>query len=157
MDLDAWVSHAPFLKKYGRLMQFCYCVVFNKSCRNILLNRLHRNPVMYALTRIFFSPLDSLYINMPPESIGGGLSFQHGFATIVAAKRIGENCRIYQQVTVGYHGEYAPVIKDNVSIKAGAIVIGNIELGDGAVVTHDVKENTTVVGVPAREIVYSAK
>ena len=41
------------------------------------------------------------------EDIGGGLYIQHGFSTIITAKKIGENCRIYQQVTIGYkNGEY---------------------------------------------------
>ena len=95
---------------------------------------------------------------MPPEKIGGGFSFQHGFSTIVAAKEIGENCRIFQQVTVGFNGTEAPVIGDNVEITAGAIVIGDVYIGDGAcigagaVVIRNVAENVTVVGVPAHPI-----
>jgi len=113
---------------------------------------------MFVITRVLYRPLESLYINMPPEKIGGGFSLQHGFSTIIAAKEIGEYCRVFQQVTIGYNGEDAPVIGDNVTVGAGAIVIGNVHLGDhsfvgaGAVVTRDVLEGATVVGVPAREI-----
>lgn len=113
---------------------------------------------MYIITRICFTPLESCYITMPPEKIGGGLSFQHGFSTIVGAKEIGERCRINQQVTIGYNGEHAPVIGDDVTITAGAIVIGDVHIGNGAcvgagaVVTHDVPDHMAVVGIPARPI-----
>lgn len=90
--------------------------------------------------------------------MGGGLYFQHGFSTIVAAKYIGENCSINQQVTIGYNGNEAPIIDDNVTITVGAIVIGNVHIeknaiiAAGAVVTHDVGEGKVVAGVPAKVI-----
>lgn len=158
MDLDVWIQHEPAVKNHRRFWQFGYLMIYLKECRNILLNRLHRNPVMLVIVRVLFSPLELCYINMPPEKIGGGFSFQHGFATVVSAKEIGEYCRVYQQVTIGYRGEHAPVIGNHVGITAGAIVIGNVHIGDGAiigagaVVTHDVPSYTTVVGVPAKAI-----
>ena len=88
----------------------------------------------------------------------GGLYFQHGFSTVLAAEKIGENCHINQQVTIGYNGLEAPIIGNNVTVAAGSIVIGNVHIGDnafigaGSVVTHDVAENDTVVGVPAKTI-----
>jgi len=72
---------------------------------------------------------------------------------------IGENVTIYQNVTIGWTlGEKerkAGSIGDNVIIYSGAKIIGNITIGDNAivganaVVIHDVPENMTVVGVPA--------
>jgi serine O-acetyltransferase len=88
--------------------------------------------------------------------IGPGLFFQHGFATIVAAGRIGADCWINQQVTIGYQGALRPVIGDRVKIAAGAKVIGGVTLGNdvtvgaNAVVVKDVPDGCTVVGVPAR-------
>jgi serine O-acetyltransferase len=80
--------------------------------------------------------------------------------------RIGKNVVIFHQVTLA--GEtwigspYRIVIEDNVSIGAGAIVIGNnlsdlrigkgAKIGAGAVVVSDVGSNQTVVGIPARPI-----
>lgn len=157
-DLDAWIKHEVCLKNRKRFSSFAFLIVNHKEVRPVILNRLHRNPVMWAITRTLFPPLTNCYINMPPEKIGGGFSFQHGFATVVSAKEIGENCRIFQQVTVGFNGTEAPVIGNNVEITAGAIVIGGIRIGDGAcigagaVVTHDVADGAVVVGVPAREI-----
>ena len=86
----------------------------------------------------------------------GGVYFQHGFSTVIAAKRIGTCCRINQQVTIGYSGDDAPIIEDNVAITAGAIIIGKVHVGSnsvigaGSVVTKDVPESTIVAGVPAR-------
>lgn len=157
-DLDAWIAYEPEVKGRCRFWQFGYLMIHARECRGILLNRLHRDPVLFVITRMLFAPLESCYINMPPEKIGGGFSLQHGFSTIITAEEIGENCRIYQQVTVGYQGERAPVIGDHVTITAGAIVLGGIHVADGAVigagavVIRDVPEHTTVVGVPARAI-----
>lgn len=157
-EIKVWTKNNPAIGDKSEFLSFAYHMMDTKEFRNLLLNRLHRNPISYCLTRFFFKPLDSLYINMPPEKIGAGLYFQHGFATIVAAKYIGENCSINQQVTIGYNGEECPAIGSGVTICAGAIIIGNVIVGDnsivgaGAVVTNDVDSNTVVVGVPARPL-----
>ncbi len=157
-DLKFSVENLCFLKAKCTFLQFAYLIVNCRSFRNVLLMRLRRNIFMYAIVRVLFSPQKDLYINMPPEKIGGGLYFQHGFSTIVAAKEIGEECKIFQQVTIGFNGTESPVIGNRVSVTAGAIVIGNIHIGDdsvvgaGAVVTDDVPENMIVAGVPAKVI-----
>lgn len=157
-DLEAWVTFFQEVENKSKLLQFGFLLVNQKEIRNIFLNRLHRNPVMFLIVRVCFPPLESLYINMPPEKIGGGFSVQHGFSTIIAAKEIGKRCRIFQQVTVGYNGEYNPVIGDDVIITAGAIVLGDIHVGSnavigaGSVVVRDVPDGKVVAGVPAKII-----
>jgi serine O-acetyltransferase len=113
--------------------------------------------VLLELAKCCYRPLESLYIETP--SIGPGLFIQHGFSTIIAAKSLGENCWVNQQVTIGFSSvDDCPTLGDNVSVKAGAIVIGDITIGDGAVVgagavvVKDVPPGRTVVGVPARII-----
>lgn len=73
---------------------------------------------------------------------------------------IGENTAIYQNVTIGGRGRSGcPVIGKNVFIGAGAVIMGGITIGDNAriganaVVIHDVPDNSTAVGVPARNII----
>ena len=73
--------------------------------------------------------------------------------------KIGKNCIIYQQVTIAEDGhQRAATIGDNVSIGAGAKILGNITIGDNvkiganAVVTKDIPSNCIAVGVPARII-----
>lgn len=86
----------------------------------------------------------------------GGLYIQHGFATIITAESIGKNVWINQQVTIGYNGDKAPIIGDNVVICAGAKVVGgvrvgnNVTIGANAVVTKDIPDNSVVGGVPAK-------
>ena len=96
-------------------------------------------------------------LHLVSSEIGPGLFIQHGFATIVAARRVGANCWINQQVTIGFDNrEDRPIIGDGVSIHAGAKVLGNVTVGDGAriganaVVIADVPAGYTAVGVPAR-------
>lgn len=157
-DLAVWVKYFPSVEGKSKLLQLGYLLVNQKEVRNIFHNRLHRNPLLFVMVRMLFPPLESLYINMPPEDIGGGFSVQHGFSTIIAAKKIGRNCRIFQQVTVGYNGDDQPTIGDEVEIMAGAIVIGKANIGDrakiaaGAVVIRDVAADSVVAGVPARMI-----
>lgn len=92
------------------------------------------------------------------KKIGGGMYLQHGFATIITAKSIGDNVWINQQVTIGHKGESAPVIGNNVRISCGAKILGGVRIGDnvvvgaGAVVVKDVPSNCVVAGVPAKVI-----
>lgn len=92
---------------------------------------------------------------LPPYA--GGVRIDHLNGILVNHNaRVGENARIYQQVTIGDDFEHgpgeSPVIGDNVRIGAGAKIIGNIRVGNNvtiganAVVTRDVPDNATVVG-----------
>ena len=139
-------------------------MTYKKEFRNLLQHRL-KHPsysvaaiIQFAIARVLWRPMDSLYIYT--SDIGGGLYIQHGFATIISAKKIGENCRIYQQVTIGYKGTENPVLEDNVSVTCGAKVLGGITMHEnslaaaGAVVVKDVPANAIVAGVPAKVIAY---
>ncbi len=99
----------------------------------------------------------NLYISC--NDIGAGLFIEHGFSTIIACNHIGENCWINQQVTIGYSDTvHCPYIGNNVQIKAGAKIIGNVRIGNdviigaNAVVVKDVPSHSIVVGVPAKII-----
>ena len=93
------------------------------------------------------------------KEIGGGLFIQHGFATMISAEYIGENCWINQQVTIGYNVQgKAPYIGNNVMITCGAKVLGDIRIGNdvvigaNAVVIRDVESGATMGGVPAKKL-----
>ena len=139
-------------------------LTYKKEFRNLIQHRLKNQSrslislVHFAIARILWKPMESLYIYT--KDIGGGLYIQHGFSTIISAKYIGENCRIYQQVTIGYKQEFCPVLEDNVSVTCGAKVLGDVTMhanslaAAGAVVVKDVPANAIVGGVPAKVIGY---
>jgi serine O-acetyltransferase len=154
-DLNEWIKENG-IKGKNNFWCFSYFILFFPEERNIVDNRLHKDVLKCILFRLLFKPLNSLYINMPTEKIDGGLYFQHGFSTIVSANKIGKRCHINQQVTIGFNGQMNPIIEDDCTICAGAIVIGGVTIhnnsviGAGSVVTSDVAENSIVVGVPAK-------
>ena len=94
----------------------------------------------------------------PDTVIKGTPSLPHGLQGIFISRyaEIGENCWIYQNVTIGEVKGKAPTIGDDCLIGAGAILIGDINIGNhvkigaGAVVSTDVPDNCTVVSQPSR-------
>jgi len=151
------VRHWCNWRKYKfSLLQACRIFVCDKAFRNLTYYRLRWTRILLSF---IFPAYDHLQITTPRSDIGGGLIFQHGFSTIVSAERIGNNCKIYQQVTIGFnHRLQAPVIGDNVEICCGAKIIGGVRIGNNvliganAVVVSDIPDNSIVAGVPARVI-----
>lgn len=147
-------KHLCEWQKYSfTLFNFFICFADKKEFRSIVYRRFGR---CSCLTNWLLKGMDCLFICT--KDIGGGLIIQHGFSTIINAKKIGKNCHIYQQVTIGYNGTKSPTIGDNVRICCGAKVIGgvhvgnNVVIGANAVVCKDVPDNVVVVGVPAKII-----
>ena len=159
-DLERWCIYFA-LKGTKKLYAFTYLMVYYKEFRNLVIARIREKSfVKSVIAKILFKPIETLIFGT--QEIGGGMFIEHGFATIISAKSIGEDCWINQQVTIGYGsgGKSCPVIGDRVMIRAGAIVVGGITIGNdvtiaaGAVVVHDVPSNTVVAGVPAKVVKY---
>lgn len=84
--------------------------------------------------------------------IGEGFCPIHSYSTIInGAAKIGNNCTIYHCVTIAVEKTGVPVIGDDVTIGAGAIIMGGIKVGNhvdigaGAIVIDDVPDHSTVV------------
>ena len=77
--------------------------------------------------------------------------------------KIGNNLRMYQQVTIGEGNGGAPVVGDDVFIGAGAKILGNIKIGNNVrigancVVVEDIPDNATVVMNKPRVIIRKAE
>lgn len=99
----------------------------------------------------------------PGAKIGKGLFIDHGMGVVIGeTTEIGDNCTIYQGVTLGGtgkdKGKRHPTLGDNIMIGAGAKVLGPLTVGDnskiaaGAVVLSNIPEHSTAVGVPAKVV-----
>ncbi len=97
----------------------------------------------------------------PGATIGKNLLIDHGCGVVIGeTAEVGDNCTIYQGVTLGGtgkdHGKRHPTIGNNVMIGAGAKVLGPFKVGDNskiaanAVVLREIPADCTCVGVPAR-------
>ena len=99
----------------------------------------------------------------PGAKIGKGLVIDHGSGVVIGeTAEIGDNCTLYQGVTLGGTGKDTgkrhPTLGNNVMVGSGAKVLGPFKVGDGAkiasnaVVLEEVPEQATAVGVPARVV-----
>lgn len=154
-DIKNWCE---WKEKSYSVRNACEFFITDRAFRNLFYYRIGKFRIVLSW---LFPSYDHLQITTPRENIKGGLIFQHGFATIVSAQSIGKNCKIYQQVTIGYnHQLEAPIIGNDVEICCGAKIIGGIHIGNNviiganAVVINDIPDNSIVAGIPAKIIGY---
>jgi serine O-acetyltransferase len=98
---------------------------------------------------------------LPGAVIGDGLRIDHPVGIVIGAgAKIGRGCIVLQNVTIGtryldstdYNNEF-PVIGNNVTIGAGAVILGGVLIGDdctvgaNSVILADVPKGSTVIGV----------
>ncbi len=99
----------------------------------------------------------------PGATIGKGLMIDHGMGVVIGeTAEIGNNCTIYQGVTLGGTGKDVgkrhPTLGNNVMVGAGAKVLGPFYIGDNtkiaanAVVLAEIPDNCTAVGMPAKVV-----
>jgi serine O-acetyltransferase len=106
----------------------------------------------------------------PGAVIGRNFFIDHGFVVIGESAEVGDDVTIYQHVTLGgtnpangIAGKRHPTIGNGVIIGSGAQVLGPITVSDrarigaNAVVTKDVPEGATMIGIPARQTLVDAE
>ena len=105
----------------------------------------------------------------PGATIGRNFFIDHGFTVIGETALIGDDVTIYQNVTLGgtnpangVAGKRHPTLLDGVIVGSGAQVLGPVivgqraRIGANSVVTKDVAEGATMVGIPARSTLMGA-
>ncbi len=114
----------------------------------------------------FIMALNQLFTNIdihPGATIGENVFIDHGIGVVIGETAIiGNNVTIYQGVTLGgvslNPGKRHPTIEDDVTIGAGAKILGDIvigkesRIGANSVVVKDVPPYSTVVGIPGKVI-----
>jgi serine O-acetyltransferase len=143
-DIRRWLQ---ILKKnYNITVGFIYLLGFFPEYRNLFYYRIG---YWQYLLNICCRKMSSLIIEA--KEIGEGLFINHGIATVIGGKSIGNNCTIDHQVTIGDNYGGRPTVLNNVMVHAGAIIVGNITIGNNAIiganatVLMDVPDNSTVI------------
>ena len=130
------------------------------------------NARLFFLARVVnhFSRLLTAIDIHPGAIIGRHLFIDHGFVVIGETAVIGDTVTIYPCVTLGgtnpangVGGKRHPTLEDGVIVGSGAQILGPITVGKrarvgaNAVVTDDVPEGATMVGVKARSTLVAAE
>ena len=135
---------------------------FHAVCCHRIAHWFYRQR-MFGLAR-FISQTNRFFTGIeihPGAKIGRGLFIDHGMGVVIGeTTEIGDNCTLYQGVTLGGTGKDSgkrhPTLGNNVMVGSGAKVLGPFTVGEnskiaaGAVVLNEVPPNSTCVGVPAR-------
>ncbi len=120
----------------------------------------HRIGPVWSLLISWWRPGDRYFVFSWSTIIGPGVNVSHPYSTVLNAKKIGRNFSVAHCTTLGKKKGERPVIGDNVTVGANAIILGGVRVGDnvvvgaGSVVVKDVPSNVVVAGNPAQIIKY---
>ncbi len=164
-DLDAVILRDPATT--SRIQAAFFSTGFHAVCLHRISHYLWSKQFKFfarliALISRFFTGIEI----HPGAKIGNSFFIDHGMGVVIGeTAEIGDNVTMYHGVTLGGTTVFGkngkvmskrhPTIGNNVIIGSGAQVLGpinvgdNVKIGSNAVVVKDVKENLTVVGVPA--------
>jgi serine O-acetyltransferase len=159
-DLAATLERDPACHRAIEPLLFFkgYQAIQTHRFANALWHMGRRDFALYLQSRA--SQVFQVDIN-PQARIGKGIMLDHGTGTVIGETAvIGDHVSIMQGVTLGGTGKAEqdrhPKIANGVLIGAGAIVLGNIKVGEcariaaGSVVVKEVPPRVTVAGVPAK-------
>ena len=155
------------------LLKRCVYILFRYELWGVLIYRFGRwanyecgIPIVkfgFRLIYFFLRKISDIIFDIgiwPESEIGYGLNV-HNSGIYIKAK-IGKNCVISQQVTIGHVGGFkgggVPALGDNVYIGAGAKILGEVKIGNNviiganAVVISDIPDNAIAVGIPAKVV-----
>lgn len=153
IDKPGWIS---LLKHYlfprGDTFRFVVWMRIFSGVKKRKLLRMTIGPIVYYIFRHYEFKY-GIHVNTNAE-IGEGILIEHG-NVYLQCKYIGKHFTCFQNVTLGNSKGGVPTVMDNVTVFAGAMVVGDVTLGCGcrvgamSLVLKDVAEGATVVGIPA--------
>ncbi len=159
-DLDNARSHDPAAR--GDLENAVVYSGLHAIWSYRLAHRLWSKPALRGLARVVSQAtrfLTGIEIH-PGATIGRRFFIDHGMGVVIGeTTEIGDDVMVYHGVTLGgrslEHGKRHPTLGNQVTVGAGAKVLGPLTIGDGsaiganAVVTHDVPADSIATGIPA--------
>ena len=136
-----------------------HAVLFHRFAHMLYKCGLRFIPRLISQLTRFFTKIEI----HPGATIGKGLLIDHGCGVVIGETTvIGNDCTIYQGVTLGGTGKDIgkrhPTLGNNVMVGAGAKILGPFTVGDNskiaanAVLLREVEPDSTCVGVPARVV-----
>lgn len=136
--------HAILTYRIARLL-YLNPDIDSTSRQKDILSNLGR---MHSLSELYYS-----------ADIGYGLKINHGIGTIIGARcKVGNNCLLHQNVTLGDKHGGRPTLGNNCTVYAGATILGEVTIGNcsiigaNALVINSCPNNAIMVGIPAKNI-----
>ncbi len=156
-DLRQWENTLTVIKYKSEFFAFIRMFAALREYRNLFFFRCGE---ACNIIKAFIPCTKELHFITNKEDIAEGLVIQHGYSTIIFAESVGKNCQIWHNVTIGRAHDKGrrPRIGENVKICTGAVVIGDISIGNNVtigactIVTKNIPDNCIVCGNPARII-----
>ena len=165
--LDSIKARDPAARSRWEVMLYpgVWALAFHRLAHWLYVGELYWAARLVNHIGRFFTAIDI----HPGARIGRNFFIDHGFTVIGETAEIGDDVTIYQCVTLGgtnpadgVPGKRHPTLADGVIIGSGAQVLGPItvgaraRIGANSVVTKDVAEGATMVGIPARSTLVEA-
>lgn len=166
-DIKTIFERDPAAKSYMEVI-LCYpglhAVISHRIAHSLYKRRFFVMARLLSQISRFFTGIEI----HPGAVIGKGLFIDHGSGIVVGeTAEVGNDVTLYQGVTLGGtgkdKGKRHPTIEHNVTIGAGAKILGpitighNSKIGAGAVVVRCIPPYCTAVGIPAHVVKCAAK
>ena len=161
-DIEAVMQRDPAARNFLEVLllyQGVHALIFHRFA-----HRLYRKKHFFTARLISQISRFITHIEIHPGAkIGRGILIDHGAGVVIGETAVvGDGCTIYQGVTLGgvgvKRGKRHPTLGKNVTVGAGAKLLGSFEVGDNckiaanAVLLKPLANDITVAGVPAKPV-----